>query len=135
MAPSILVRLVVLLNMEYIVVTLLTFQLMAPSMLVRPEAELNMDCMFVTLPVFQLMRASMFVMFFALADESEFILTFFDNGEFVDDLFFGYFDAIYGDGVAGDKLSGFAFTGSKAGGDEDVDEVLTFIGDREAFCE
>ena len=50
-----------------------------------------------------------------LVDEGEFVFAFFDDGEVVKELIVGDFGAINRDGVAGDKLAGFAFAGREAG--------------------
>ena len=80
-------------------------------------------------------RGGIFCVIYYLANKRELVFAFFDNCEIRNGLIFGSFDAIYGNGIAGDELASFALAGGKMSGNEDIDETFAFSGSREGLSE
>ena len=65
--------------------------------------------------------------------KGELVFAFFDEGWSGDCLVGGGFGAVERDGVAGDKLAGFAFAGGQTGGGEGVNQAGADGGCREVL--
>ena len=72
---------------------------------------------------------------FGLFYEGKLVLAAFNECNFANLGVFGGFYAVYGDGARGDEVATFALAGGETGLDEDIEELGTFCGGREALGE